>query len=126
MKEEISLSLSKFSDALKSLKEGANQAVDELDKDGVIQRFEFTVELLWKMLKIYLENEGIICKTPRECLKSAFKIGLIKDDEDFLDMLADRNRTSHIYNKEDSEEIFNRIKKTYLPALKNIMNALSE
>jgi nucleotidyltransferase substrate binding protein (TIGR01987 family) len=126
MKEEISLSFTKFSEALKSLNEGVSRAVDELDKDGVIQRFEFTVELLWKMLKIYLENEGIICKTPKECLKNAFRIGLIKDDEDFLDMLEDRNRTSHIYSKEETEEIFERIKNTYLPSLINIKAALSE
>lgn len=65
MKEEIKYALNKFKDALSRLKEGAFQAKDELDKDGVIQRFEFTFELLWKSLKIFLGDEGIECRTPQ-------------------------------------------------------------
>jgi nucleotidyltransferase substrate binding protein (TIGR01987 family) len=125
MKEEIKVSLDKFSGALERLKEGAKSAKDDLEKDGVIQRFEFTVELLWKTLKIILGHEGIICNTPRECLKSAFRIGLIKDDEEFLNMLEDRNRTSHIYSKEESEEIFYRIKENYLQILDDVYLVLS-
>ena len=124
--EEISLSIEKFSEALERLNEGISSAKDDLDKDGVIQRFEFTIELLWKALKIYLEHEGIICKTPKECLKSAFKIGLIEDEETFLNMLEDRNKTSHIYSKEDSEEIFERIKEIYLTALLNTKTVISK
>ena len=77
-------------------------------------------------MKIYLEHEGIICKTPKECLKSAFKIGLIEDEETFLNMLEDRNKTSHIYSKEDSEEIFERIKEIYLTALLNTKTVISK
>lgn len=51
MNEELKHALSKFKDALGRLREGAAQARDELDKDGVIQRFEFTFELMWKALK---------------------------------------------------------------------------
>jgi nucleotidyltransferase substrate binding protein (TIGR01987 family) len=120
MKEEVKYVLDKFNDAFSRLKEGALQAKDELGKDGVIQRFEFTFELLWKSLKVFLEYEGIECRTPRECLKSAFRIGIIEDEQVFLDMLEDRNKTSHIYDKEESEKIFRRIKNDYLPQIEKV------
>jgi nucleotidyltransferase substrate binding protein (TIGR01987 family) len=111
-------------DAFIKLKEGAEAAEDELDKDGVIQRFEFTFELLWKVLKIFLEDSGIEVKTPKESLKQAFKIGWLGEEKVFLDMLEDRNKTSHIYDKETSEEIFERIKTTYLLAMENLLERL--
>ena len=126
MKEEVKYAVDKFEDAFNKLKQGIIQAKDELDKDGVIQRFEFTFELLWKTLKIFLANEGIECKTPRGCLRQAFRIGLIEDEEKFLDMLEDRNKTSHIYNKETSEKIFERIKTEYIPCLKEVLDKLSQ
>lgn len=126
MKKEVKYAINKFEDALNKLKQGIRQAKDELEKDGVIQRFEFTFELLWKTLKIFLSYEGIECKTPRGCLKEAFRIGIIEDEEKFLDMLEDRNRTSHIYNKETSEEIFERIKTEYIPCIKEVLDKLSQ
>jgi len=71
MKEEVKLSASKLKDAFTKLREGASAVKDELDRDGVIQRFEFTFELLWKTLKIFLGEEGIECRSPKECLRSA-------------------------------------------------------
>lgn len=124
MKEEVKYVLGKFNDAFSRLKEGALQAKDDLGKDGVIQRFEFTFELLWKSLKVFLEYEGIECRTPRECLKSAFRIDIIEAEEVFLDMLEDRNKTSHIYDKEESEKIFQRIKNDYLPQIGKVLDKL--
>lgn len=118
MKNELDYSLSKLKEASARLIEGLKISKDELDEDGVIQRFEFTFELLWKTLKIFLEDRGIICKSPKDCLKSAFKYGLFTDEDIFLNMLIDRNNTSHIYNHEDSRIIFLRIKNQYSDAIK--------
>lgn len=126
MNKEIKHALSKFEDALNRLNEGASQAKDELDKDGVIQRFEFTFELLWKALKIFLENEGMSGKTPKECLKSAFRVSVISDEEVFLNMLEDRNKTSHIYSKQESERIFQSIKDVYLPGMQRVLDRLKK
>lgn len=106
--------------------DGALQAKDELDKDGVIQRFEFTFEQMWKCLKIFLQDNGIECKSPKECLKSAFRIGLLVNEEGFLDMLEDRNLTTHLYNKEKSEKIFQKIKDSYLPHMEELLKKLKE
>ena len=124
MKDVLEYSLKKLIDAHKRLEEGIEQARDELDKDGVIQRFEFTFELLWKALKIYLEHQGIIVKTPRDSFAEAFRINLFDDEKIFLDMMEDRNSASHIYDKETSKKIFNRIKKTYSSEITKLIEQL--
>lgn len=124
MKDELRYSFAKFQKALKRLDEGIKKAKDQLDNDGVIQRFEFTFELTWKTLKLYLLNEGIITNSPKEALKEAFRLGIITDEECFLDMLTDRNQTAHIYSEDVSKAIVIRIKKDYLSALKKLFEEL--
>ena len=126
MKDELKYSFGKLKDAVNKLDEGINKAKDQLDQDGVIQRFEFTFELLWKALKLFLTDEGIVTKSPKEALKEAFRFGLIKDENIFLDMLEDRNQTSHIYSEDASKKIFERIKRKYLNEIKNVQEELSE
>ena len=119
-KSEVLIKIDNFQRGLDRLKEAVERAKDDLDKDGVIQRFEFTIELLWKALKTMLAYQGIECYSPRSCIKEAYKSYLIEDDEIILDMLEDRNRSSHIYSETTSEEIFERIKKVYLNYLLNL------
>ena len=124
MSDELKYSLDKLGNAIQRLEEGVKKSKDQLDRDGVIQRFELTFELLWKTLRLFLLEEGIITKSPKDSLKEGFKFGLIKNEETFLDMLEDRNQTSHIYSEEVSIEIFNRIKTDYLKPLKTILNEI--
>ena len=124
MKDELKYSYDKFQKALKRLDEGLKRAKDQLDSDGVIQRFEFTFELTWKTLRLFLLSEGINTNSPKEALKGAFKFGLIIDEECFLDMLEDRNQAAHIYSEDISREIFKRIKKDYSSALKKLSEEL--
>lgn len=126
MKEEVKYAVQKLRDSIVSLKEGVEQTRDELDKDGVIQRFEFTFELLWKALKIFLEGEGIECRTPKDCLKSAFRIELFHDEQVCLDMLEDRNKTTHTYDDAESQKIFQRIKEKYLVQMEGILGKLEQ
>jgi nucleotidyltransferase substrate binding protein (TIGR01987 family) len=113
MKSRLDYSLDQYTKALERLREGIREAVDELDRDGVIQRFEFCFELLWKTLKIFLEDRGLEAKSPKDALKASFGQGWITDEDAFLDMLADRNKTSHIYSREESQKIFDRIKQQH-------------
>lgn len=126
MKDEIKYSFEKFNKALFRLSEGVKKAKDQLDNDGVIQRFEFTFELAWKSLRIFLLDQGIITKSPKEALKEAYRYGLIKDEDAFLDMLEDRNQTSDIYSEEVSNEIVLRIKKIYLVKLTKLSTELKK
>jgi nucleotidyltransferase substrate binding protein (TIGR01987 family) len=90
------------------------QSGDELHRDGLIQRFEFTFELAWKAMKEHLESEGFSdIASPKSVLKKAFSVELI-DSEDWLGMLEDRNRTSHIYEEETAAAISGRICTRYM------------
>lgn len=121
MKKELEYSIKKFEAACLRLTEGVNSVKDDLDKDGVIQRFEFTFELLWKTVKLYLEERGILCKSPKDCLQQAFKYGMISDEQVYLNMLNDRNRTSHLYDQSTSEEIYTNIKSNYVEAISYLL-----
>ena len=124
MNEEIKFALNKLNNAYLKLEEGVKIAKEELEKDGVVQRFEFSFELLWKTLKIFLKDSGIEVKTPRDSFKEAFKVGWVVEEKVFLNMLDDRNKTSHIYDKVSSEKIFNRIKKNYSSEIAKIIEQL--
>lgn len=110
-KTELLVLLSKLKRAYYKLKEAVNSDIkSELERDGVIQRFEFTFDIFWKTLKIILRYKGIECFSPRDCIKIAFRNNIIPDDEIFLDMLEDRNLTSHIYDDDVVIQIFQRVK----------------
>jgi nucleotidyltransferase substrate binding protein (TIGR01987 family) len=81
--------------------------------DGVIQRFEFTFELAWKLLRAKLQYNGIMADTPRAAIKEAFKAGMIADGDGWIDMLEDRNRTSHIYNEMAARAIYDKVCKQH-------------
>lgn len=126
-KSEVLLSIEKLKRAYKKLDEAVKIAKDELDKDGVIQRFEFTSELLWKTIKIILEYNKIDASGgPKFCIKEAFKYGYIPDDDIILDMLDDRNKSSHIYDETTSDKIFNKIKDVYIFQIKKIIKQIED
>jgi nucleotidyltransferase substrate binding protein (TIGR01987 family) len=84
----------------------------DLLRDGTIQRFEYTFELCWKMIKRYLEMYGLekIDKTTnRELFRIANENGLLRDVESWFGYLDDRNQTSHIYDQEIAEDVFSSI-----------------
>src|SRR4030066_131152 len=70
-----------FNNALSALRDGTGAARSDLEIDGAIQRFEFTYELFWKLLKSYLQLQGILANTPKESFKEAFRIGLLEDQD---------------------------------------------
>jgi nucleotidyltransferase substrate binding protein (TIGR01987 family) len=125
-KVDVELKFGKLKKAFGRLKEASDRAIDDLDKDGVIQRFEFTVELLWKTIKAILEYNKLECFAPRDCIKQAFRNGIIDDDDIILDMLDDRNASSHIYNEQESEQIFARIKDVYIKSIEKTIDKISE
>jgi len=100
--------------AFSRLKDSLNQDFTEYMQDSIIQRFEFTFELLWKTLKFYLLVQWFEEKTPRNILKKAFQIDLIEDIDLFLDMIDIRNLTSHTYDEILAEEVYKFIKENYV------------
>jgi nucleotidyltransferase substrate binding protein (TIGR01987 family) len=121
---EMTFAIEKLNAAWEKLKHGAETAQGELELDGVIQRFEFTFELFWKTLKIFLKHEGIEASSPKECLKAAFRLGWLESEGVYLDMLEDRNKTSHIYERSMAEDIIQRIKDKYISAIRKLLEIL--
>jgi nucleotidyltransferase substrate binding protein (TIGR01987 family) len=96
--------------------EAVGQPESDILRDAVIQRFEFSFELVWKTLKLYLERQGHECGGPRPTLKKAFAEGLIITPEEadvWLQMLEDRNLTSHAYEEELAIRIYQHIAGSY-------------
>lgn len=98
------------------LAEAVAQPESDLIRDATIQRFEFTFEVVWKTLKLYLERQGHECGGPRPTLKKAFAENLIStpDEADhWLQMLEDRNLTSHAYDEALAKRIYEHIVRDY-------------
>jgi len=98
------------------LQEAVAQPKSSIVRDAVIQRFEFSFELVWKALKLYLERQGHECGGPRPTLKKAFADGLIATPEEadvWLQMLEDRNLTSHAYDEALAIRIYQHVVQDY-------------
>ena len=94
-------------------------------RDATIQRFEFAVELYWKVLKKFLAYEKVEATTPRDVLNKAFQYHFVDDESTWLSMIDDRNSTSHIYSAEEALRIFVKIKE-YYPVMKDTYSKLQE
>ena len=126
--EKLSLAIKKLSSALGRLEEAVAAPPSSIQSDAVLQRFEFTFELCWKALRIYLvESEGIDVSSPKGTLKAAFRQGLIKgpEEQQFLQMLEDRTMSTHVYDERESLEIFARGRDAHLPAMKALWSRIA-
>jgi nucleotidyltransferase substrate binding protein (TIGR01987 family) len=102
-----------------ALKNGPD-ALSILEKEGVVQRFEFTFELAWKTLKNYMQDGGLTLALilPRNVIKEAFAAGLLPDGQVWIDMMDHRNKLSHTYSAIVFERAVEAIASIYLPALR--------
>ncbi len=86
--------------------------LSELERDGAIQRFEFTYEAVWSAVQTYLNDiEKINVTSPRGIVRESFKAGLLDEEKarKLMDIVDDRNRTVHTYNEELAQTIFKRL-----------------
>jgi nucleotidyltransferase substrate binding protein (TIGR01987 family) len=111
-----------YKNALSRLTEALEEEPTEIVIDGILHRFEFTFELAWKTIKDYLEYMGISDSigSPRENIKLAYKQGIISDGELWIEIMLARNSLSHLYDELTSRGIYNKIKKEYIKAFKEL------
>ncbi|MBI4972668.1 MAG: nucleotidyltransferase substrate binding protein, partial [Candidatus Omnitrophica bacterium] len=101
---KLAATIKQFETALMRLKEALAVEKTDIVRDSAIQRFEFTLDLAWKMLKAFLEDKkGIICVSPKECFREAYRQGIIDYDEEWIKFVDMRNETVHTYNEEIAE-----------------------
>lgn len=124
-----------FRKSIDRLKEAYQKSIDRVNaenytffRDSCIQRFEFTVEILWKTVKQFLLiKEGIDCRSPKGCIKELFSAGYVSEEEakTLLSMIDDRNMTFHTYHEEVAEKIFNDIKR-YIMLIEKVYSIIEE
>lgn len=114
-----------FSNAFSSFQEANNiKTPSKIEEAGLIQIFEYTFELGWKVLKDYLESHGYNPKFPRDTIKLAFQTQLITDGHTWLDALEKRNLMAHTYNEKTAQQAINLIKTHYFKILSDLHASL--
>ena len=119
--ERVAQSVQNFGLALASLEQFLAEPIrTNRDKAGIIQAFGFTYELSWKTFQKIVQEEGLHVATPRQAFASALQVGFIPPAEEavWIDMMKDRNLTSHTYHERLAEEIVQRIRTSYFPIFK--------
>ena len=99
-----------FEKALIKLEKALNASKNEFVRDSAIQRFEFTLDLSWKMLKAYIEEtKGVICHSPKDCFREAYRQKIIQYDDRWIHLVDLRNETVHTYNEDLAEMIYKEL-----------------
>lgn len=110
--------LNNYARALSQLKMAVDlssqRRLSELEKQGLIQSFEFTHELAWNVMKDYFLDQGNPDITgSRDAVREAFSKGMVADGENWMEMIRSRNQTSHTYNQKIADEITDKITSVY-------------
>ncbi len=103
------ISYQAFESALETLEEALKQPLkSELERDGVIQRFEYTFEMAWKSIQKFLKEQGKadVSGSPKPVLRDALVENLISDIKPWFDFLEARNNSTHTYNQMTAEEVY--------------------
>lgn len=116
-----------FSQLERAVELSRERPLTELEQQGLIQAFEFTHELAWKVLKDFLVHQGFSDITgSRDATRAAFSTGLIYDGHGWMAMIQSRNETSHTYNRNTAEEIVTRILQSYYALFVSFVNEMKK
>ena len=125
--EKLGRRIKEAENALATLREVQRVPYSVIVRDATIQRFEYTFEIIWKMLKEYLyAHEGINCNSPKSCFREALHTGILDEEQTItcLEMTDDRNLTAHTYVEEVAESIYAKIK-GYCELMDALFNRIS-
>ena len=124
--DKYNRNLKSFEKALLQLGDALEESESPIVRDACLQRFEFSYELLWKTLKIFLEEiHGVRAVSPRQVFKEAFALSIIDEELTFVEMIESRNTLSHTYNEEQATKIYVKCA-DYLKAMKNVLAQLNK
>ena len=99
--------------------------IEDIIKEGVIQRFEYTHELAWNVMKDFLSEVGDVkIFGSKDTTKEAFAAGLVMDGEVWMDMIMSRNKTPHTYNEKTADKIFFKRIDSYHPAFSSLKDKM--
>ncbi len=110
--EDFERALSRFEEAVALADKNRGNKLYPFLRDSAIQRFEFTFEIFWKLVKTAMkELEGVECNSPKSCMRELFKNRYVTEEElrKLLQMVDDRNLTVHTYHEKLAEELFEKL-----------------
>jgi nucleotidyltransferase substrate binding protein (TIGR01987 family) len=99
----------RFAEVVDRREEFYREGFGDIYLDLVVKRFEFTYEMSWKAIKRYLDFIGMSCINPRSCFQEAYAQKLISEESIWLDMIEQRNLSSHIYDENEIKGILLKI-----------------
>lgn len=130
------MKLKEFKEALENFSYLVNLDLKSLNLDerlidaienGMIQKFEYSIEICWKLIKKFLKQEdGIDAKTPKQSIKEFYLAGYIEEDKylKLVDMIDDRNKLSHMYDEEEFKKILKKFPK-YLNVFEKVEEVIN-
>lgn len=99
--------------------------LNEFEKQGLIQAFEYTYELAWNVIKDFYESQGTTnIQGSKDAFRIAFQRGLIQNGEDWMQMVRTRSLTSHTYNQETAEQIAQAVLSVYYNLFVSLQSSL--
>jgi len=105
---------------------GRQRPLSDLEKQGLIQAFEFTHELAWNVMKDYFAYQGNPeINGSRDAAREAFQKGLIADGEGWMEMINSRNQTTHTYQQKIADEIAGHITERYFPLFQRFLEKMA-
>jgi nucleotidyltransferase substrate binding protein (TIGR01987 family) len=101
------------------------RSLSDLEKQGIIQAFEYTHELAWNVMKDYFAYQGNPSITgSRDAAREAFQKNLVSQGDVWMEMIKSRNQTSHTYNKKVADEIVSKVTNDYFKAFTEFKNKM--
>jgi len=94
--------------ANKRLKEAAALKPTQIHKDATIQRFEFCFELAWKAIQAFVKDQGLDCRSPKNCFRIGAELNLVKDPVIWFEFLEARNLVARTYNEKLANEVYKK------------------
>jgi nucleotidyltransferase substrate binding protein (TIGR01987 family) len=110
--QNLNLKLGLATKSLTSLQEILSEPYSPIIRDATLSRFKRSVEIFWKLVKDYLcAHEGFVCESPKSCMRMAFKVGLMDEEEAVkaLEMIDIKLKSEHACQEEDLEEIYRQV-----------------
>jgi nucleotidyltransferase substrate binding protein (TIGR01987 family) len=121
--------LTNFSKALEQLRQAVHlskeRSLSNLEKQGLIQAFEFTHEIAWNVIRDYFLDQGNnSIMGSKDAAREAFQKGMIADGANWMEMVKSRNLTSHTYNQSVAEDIVVKVQNLYLKSFEDFERSM--
>jgi len=100
--------------------------LNKFEVQGLFQCFEYTFELAWKVLKDYLNEEGLEVNTPRKIIQESFRVGILNNGHVWIDALQKRNLIAHTYDENFAKQAETLIRESYYPAIIELLATLED